>query len=59
MKLRVFKKFGVLASVEVNSTFLDKSKSKQFEDAMFNKIRNKVFYGEDKDIVVDHFCVLR
>jgi len=48
MRLGIFEKGGVLANNEVNLTFMEKIKAKQFEDGDLNKLRNKVVYGRPK-----------
>lgn len=50
---------GVLARMEVKSSFLNRIKARQFKDAKLSKIRDKVLHGETKEAVIDNQSVLR
>lgn len=49
---------GVLASVEVNSTFIDEIKAKYFNGGKLNKLQNKVVCGEASNAILDTCGVL-
>ena len=53
MRLEVNEKGGLLACVEVRSSFLDKIKGKQFNDEKLIRIREKVLQGEAKEATID------
>ncbi|XP_047260268.1 uncharacterized protein LOC124893256 [Capsicum annuum] len=61
MQFGISDKDGVLASVEVKSTFVEKIKAKQFEDKKLNTLQNKVVHGEvaDSTLVVNRVLCFR
>lgn len=59
MQFGMSKRGRVFTSVELRPIFLDQIKAKQFEDAKFNKIRNKVVYSEIQKTALDVYGVLR
>lgn len=59
MRLELSDSSGVLAHLEARSLFLDKIKTRQFEDVNLSKICDKVLQGESKNVVIDNEDVMR
>ncbi|WMV18766.1 hypothetical protein MTR67_012151 [Solanum verrucosum] len=68
LALPVEERGGVLANIEVKSTFIEKIKAKQFENANLEELRKKTMIGKAQDTTLDtegvlnfkgRFCVSR
>ena len=58
MQFGVSDRGGILASVEVKSTYVEQIKAKQFEDKKLNALRNNGVTGEGMDVILNAGWVL-
>ncbi|WMV41021.1 hypothetical protein MTR67_034406 [Solanum verrucosum] len=52
-------KDGVLASIELRSTFIEKIKAKKFKDESLNELRKKTVSSKTQDVVLDEGVAYR
>ncbi|WMV59261.1 hypothetical protein MTR67_052646 [Solanum verrucosum] len=58
IQLDISEKGGVLASIEVRATFIEKNKTKQFEDENLNELKKKTLIGKAQETTLDAEGVL-